>query len=365
MKQDRLALLFAAGGTGGHLFPALAVAEYVRKERPDAAIVFIGAHGKMEERIVPQHGFPLRLLWIEGINRTRPMRLAKVPFQVLTSIMRVIAIMRSLKPGAAVCAGSYVSYPVGVAARLMNIPLILMESNARPGKVIRALAPRAAAVHVAFEKSKEFFVRRDNIMVSGNPVREELSVPMVREEAVRMFGLDPAKQVLLVFGGSLGARSINAAVAQALAALRSDGTQVIWQTGRDAGVTTPTQPGVWRSEFIEDMRAAYSAADLVVCRAGGTTLAELTVVGVPSILVPYPHHADQHQVRNAESMRDAGAAEILMEARMAEMFLTVVRALLADRARQTAMRLAAHALGKRDATARIAENILALAAQHG
>lgn len=365
MSRASVALMFAAGGTGGHLFPALAVAEYVRRVRPDAAIEFVGTRGKMEERIVPEHRFPLLLLWIAGIDRTRPLRLLKLPFQIVSSVVRVMTAMRRLRPDAAVCAGSYVSYPVGVAARLMHVPLVLMESNSRPGKVIRALAPRATAVHVAFAASKKYFSRQDNLHVSGNPVREDLLNPMSRDQAAHSFGLDPSQPILLVFGGSLGARTINSATHTALPSLRAAGIQVIWQTGRGSEFErTAPQQGVWQSAFIDDMRAAYAAADLVVCRAGGTTLAELTAVGVPSVLVPYPHHADKHQVRNAEALRDGGAAAMLEEHVLNADFLPVVQDLLRDTARRAAMREAARSMGVRNATELIATSILALAERH-
>lgn len=365
MTHEPLALLFAAGGTGGHLFPALAVAEHIRRIRPDARIAFIGTRGKIEERIVPQHGFPLHLLWIAGIDRRKPLRMLMLPFQIGSSIVRVIRVMRRMRPGAAVCAGSYVSYPVGVAARMLQVPLVLMESNSRPGLVIRKLAPRATAVHLAFEGSKRFFPRQDNLHVSGNPVREELTAPMPRAEAAKVFGLDPAKHTLLVFGGSLGAKTINGAIAGALQSLRDAGMQVIWQTGRGSEfmLATPA-PDVWQGVFIDDMRAAYAAADLAVCRAGGTTLAELTAVGVPSVLIPYPHHADQHQVHNAQALCDAGAAVMVRE-NMIGLLAGTVRELIRDPARLAGMRSAAQSLGVRNATERIANNIVALAERHG
>ncbi len=357
-------LVFAAGGTGGHLFPALAVAERIRRDHPDAAITFVGTRGKIEERIVPAHGFALRLLWIGGIDRKRPWKSAMLPIKVVASILRMIALLRSPRASVAVCAGSYVSYPVGIAARLLRIPLVLMESNVRPGLVVARLAPRASRVHVAFEASKEHFTRTDNVRVSGNPVREELAAPMPRAAAAAVFGLDGAKKTLLVFGGSLGARTINAAVARGLDALHRGGVQVIWQTGAgNADVAGIAPAGVWRGVFIDDMRAAYAASDVAVCRAGGTTVAELAAVGMPALLVPYPHHADRHQVRNAEALERAGAAVMVDDVAAGERLVAEAMALLADDARCIAMRAAAKRIGKLEATATIANDIVALA--HG
>jgi UDP-N-acetylglucosamine--N-acetylmuramyl-(pentapeptide) pyrophosphoryl-undecaprenol N-acetylglucosamine transferase len=355
-------LVFAAGGTGGHLFPALAVAERIRGERPEASIVFIGTHGKMEERIVPQYGFPLRLLWMEGIDRKRPWRSALLPFKVIASIVRMVGIMRTPRASAAVCAGSFVSYPVGVAARILGVPLVLMESNARPGLVIARLSQGAVQVHVAFEASRSLFRRSDNVVVSGNPVREDLALPMPRSQAAAEFHLDAAAPTLLVFGGSLGAKTINNAIGNALHTIVGAGIQVIWQTGANAEPLRQQLPaGVWRGAFIDNMRAAYAASDLAVCRAGGTTIAELTAVGVASVLVPYPHHADQHQVRNAEALQDAGAAVMIDDEAAGGRLVATALALLNDHDRLKAMRAAALEQGRPDATEVIARSIIALA----
>jgi UDP-N-acetylglucosamine--N-acetylmuramyl-(pentapeptide) pyrophosphoryl-undecaprenol N-acetylglucosamine transferase len=362
--KKKLCIAFAAGGTGGHVFPAVAVAEALRRKVKDVRCVFIGTKGKIENTIVPRYGFELFTVWLSGMQRGSIIKNATLPLKIIVSMVQARNIFSRVRPQAVVCAGGYVSYPAGLAALRAKLPLVLMESNSYPGLVIRKLSAKATSIHVAFESSRQYFDTKAAMYVSGNPVRAGFADQIARSEARKMFGLDPDKKTLLVFGGSLGARTINEAVMNALEDFSNKGIQVIWQTGK-AWNSPVKKENIAQLPFIEQMHAAYVAADLVVCRAGATTLAELTYLGVPSVLVPYPHAADNHQEKNAFALTDAGAAVMIRDDELSEKFLPIVMNLMADDLHVAAMKDAAWSLGVRDAADRIAENVLAVAGYNG
>ncbi|MBC8146254.1 MAG: undecaprenyldiphospho-muramoylpentapeptide beta-N-acetylglucosaminyltransferase [bacterium] len=350
-------LLFVAGGTGGHLFPAMAVADRCREIAPEATIEFVGTHGKIEEKIVPRAGYPLNLLWISGITKRMSFGTLVLPLKVTASIVKASGIIARLKPHAVICAGAYVSYPVGVAASLKRVPLVLMESNAYPGLVTRKLAPRATEIHVAFDSTRSLLAN-SNVLVSGNPVRKVFSETFDRGEARRHFGLDPNRPTVFVFGGSLGANSINVALDNGAAELIADGAQIIWQTGTSYEGGERREPGLYRATFIHEMHLGYAAADLVVARAGATTAAELAAVGKASVLVPLPI-ATVRQRENAEAMENAGASVMVLDQDLETQLLETVRTLLASTGKLEHMGNAARQLAMLDADDRIARSILA------
>src|SRR5579883_1703935 len=362
--KQRLCIAFAAGGTGGHVFPAVAVAEALRRKVADVRCVFIGTQGKIENSIVPKYGFELFTVWLSGMQRGSVIKNATLPLKIIVSMMQARNIFNRVHPQAVVCEGGYVSYPAGLAASRAKLPLVLMESNSYPGLVIRKLSGKSDSIHVAFESSRQYFNTKAAVYVSGNPVRAGFADNIAKSEARKMFGLDPDKKTLLVFGGSLGARAINEAVMNALGEFIGKELQVIWQTGK-AWNSLIKKEGIVQLPFIEQMHVAYAAADLAVCRAGATTLAELTYLGVPSVLVPYPHAADNHQEKNALALADVGAAVMLKDSELGEKFLPVVMNLMADDLHLAAMKDAAWSLGVRDAADRIAENVLVVAGYNG
>jgi UDP-N-acetylglucosamine--N-acetylmuramyl-(pentapeptide) pyrophosphoryl-undecaprenol N-acetylglucosamine transferase len=270
--------------------------------------------------------------------------------------------MRRLQPDVVICAGAYVSFPIGVAASMRRIPLVLMESNAYPGLVIRRLAPRATEIHVAFEAARQHFGNRSNVFVSGNPIRSVFSENIDRAEARRHFGLDPDRPTLFAFGGSLGARSINNALDATLEQFRANGVQVIWQTGTSYAGGERKEPGLYRTTFVNEMHIGYAAADLVLARAGATTIAEVTAVGKPSILVPLPIETVR-QRENAEAMQNAGASEMIRDAELTEKLYPTVVKLLAEPDRLHVMGQQARTMAVLDADERIARHILALAGE--
>jgi len=349
-------LLFVAGGTGGHLFPAMAVADRCRDLAPDATIEFIGTRGKIEETIVPRAGYPLNLLWISGLSKKLSFGTLMLPAKIASSIWQANRIISRLRPHAVVCAGAYVSYPVGIAASMRRVPLVLMESNAYPGLVTRKLAPRASEIHVAFESTRGL-LRSDRVIVSGNPVRKVFAERFDQAEARRHFGLDTDRPTIFAFGGSLGARSINNALDAIAPQLIADGVQIIWQTGTTYAGGERREPAMHRSTFIHEMELGYAAADLVVARAGATTAAELAAVGKASILVPLPIETVR-QRENAEAMQDAGAARMVLDAALETELLPAIRGLLADRDALARMGASARLLAVLDADERIARSVL-------
>ncbi len=354
MRKEALRIVFAGGGTGGHLFPALAVAEELRARHPDAEILFVGAVRVLVATVVPLAGFALRALPLAGIRgRSLPAKAGAV-VRAAIGVARCAGWMARERPSLVVGTGAYASGPAVLAARLLGVPTMVMEQNHFPGATNRFLARHVDAVCLPSEEARRRLAGVG--IVTGNPVRREFT----------RIGPAPGRDTLslLVFGGSRGARSINRAVTAALPALRRIGPApfLVHQTGYEdaewvAAAYSRYEPGRYEVlPFIEDMPARLAAADLVVCRAGATTLAELAAAGRPAILVPYPHAAGDHQTRNAEAVERAGAAVLLADrdldpARLA----AIVEELARDPARRRRMAAAARALSIPDAASRIAD----------
>ncbi|MGE5314717.1 MAG: undecaprenyldiphospho-muramoylpentapeptide beta-N-acetylglucosaminyltransferase [Acidobacteriota bacterium] len=366
-KPAHRTFLFAAGGTGGHLFPALAVAEEIRRIDETARCVFVGTEKKIEARVVPMHGYEFRTIWISGFHRRLTVENALFPLKVVRSLWQSFALLRSLKPDVVVGTGGYVCGPVLFAASVLGIPVVIHESNSYPGVTTRMLAGRASEVLTTFDVTRQWLPAGVSPIVIGNPTRRELET-VSRKEASASFGLDPGKKTLLVFGGSLGAQSINEALDACVEKLsEEDGIQVIWQTGSYPGAEhflSHASGMVHVSAFIDGMSAAYAASDLAVCRSGATTLAELTRLGKPAILVPYPHAAANHQELNARALVEAGAARMIEDAKVGAELRAAVTALVNDAEGMETMRRKSRALGKPDAGRMIAERIMHLAGKH-
>jgi UDP-N-acetylglucosamine--N-acetylmuramyl-(pentapeptide) pyrophosphoryl-undecaprenol N-acetylglucosamine transferase len=346
------------------VFPALAIADEVKDLQPDARQVFVGTKGKIEERVVPQRGYPLHTVWISGVRRAISPGNLLVPLKVLVSLMQSFFLIRRVRPDVVVGTGGYVCGPVLYAASLLRIPVVLHESNSYPGVTTRLLAHRATRVLVGFEATKRWLKRSDNVQFVGTPTRASLT-DTSSEEGRAVFGLDAGKKTILVFGGSLGASTLNNAVLRMLEDIRANNVQLIWQTGKTDHERVRTHlkgknPG-WVGEFIENMGAAYAAADLVVCRAGALTIAELAAVGKPAVLVPYPHAAGDHQTLNAHSVVESGAATMLTDSDLNARLKDIVLGLLQDEARLQTMAAASKRLGNPGAARLIAEIVLRLA----
>ena len=354
-------ILIAGGGTGGHLFPALAIADELKKLQPDAVFLFLGTREKIEARVVPQRGYAFRTIWISGLHRRLTLNNLLFPLKVLVSLVQSFFVIRQFHPDVVVGTGGYVCGPVLFIASMLKIPTVIHESNSYPGITTRILAKRATRIFVAFGDAKRWLKRTDHVTVIGTPTREVLGT-ISTSEGRRFFQIDPAKKTLLVSGGSLGAASINDAVLKSLEELLAGDIQIVWQTGQSDFERVRTAVGDrsvgWVGKFIDRMECAFSAADLVVCRSGATTLAELTRVGKPAILIPYPRAAADHQTHNARSLVDAGAAKMIADRDASAKLGSVALELLNDPHRLEAMGKASARLGRPEAGQAIAATIL-------
>jgi UDP-N-acetylglucosamine--N-acetylmuramyl-(pentapeptide) pyrophosphoryl-undecaprenol N-acetylglucosamine transferase len=335
---------------------------------PEIRIIFAGTRERIEARLVPRHGFEFSPIRVTGLRRRFTPDNLLVPVRAAGAVLQSLHLLHDVRPAVVVGTGGYVCGPVGAAAVIAGVPLVLHEQNSIPGMTTRMLAGRAAEVHVAFGVTRRHLRRQDNILLTGNPVRRALGT-VTRADAAARFGFRPDRPTLLVFGGSLGARSLNDAMLRSLPLPGVADLQLLWQTGdadeeriRDgaAGISGAT---IRVQRFIDDMEFAYGCCDLALCRAGATTLAELTLTGVPSVLVPYPHAAADHQTANARTLADAGGAEMLPEGDLPGKLGEVLGRLLRDPARLGAMRAAARSLGRPDAARTLAAAVLALAEQ--
>lgn len=362
MKQVRI--IIAGGGTGGHIFPAIAIAEEIKKSKPDAEILFIGTKKKIESRVIPQKGYRFHPVWISGWSRKIRWESILFPIKVIVAMLQSYAILKNFKPDVVVGTGGYVCGPVVRTASFFGIPTVIQEQNSYPGVTTRMLASKADRVHITFDETRKYLKRTDNVYTSGNPTRSELD-SMTKENAIQKFKFDPAEPVVLVFGGSQGAAAINNAIIQSMPVLDELKVQLLWVTG---GLMFDRIKQIFEERrdriivpFMDDMASAYAAATLAVCRAGATTIAELTRIGLPSILVPYPYAAANHQEFNARTLADHGAAQMIRNADIMSELPGVLTGLFNDPDKLTAMRHKAKSLGKPDAGKIIAGSIIGLA----
>ncbi len=330
-------IIIAGGGTGGHIFPALAIANALKKKEPGIDILFVGAKGKMEMEKVPQAGYPIRGIDIAGFNRSSLIKNAALPFKLIKSFFQVRTIMQSFRPDAAIGVGGYSTFPVLRYAQARGIPTFIHESNSFAGKSNILLAKGATKIFVASDGMEKFFPA-DKILLAGNPVRSNIVNNKVsREEGIQFFGLDPSKKTILAIGGSLGAKSINEALDAGITALVRNDLQLIWQTGKlyvaKAAEKAVEYKTVWVNDFITQMDMAYAAADIIISRSGSTVY-ELCVVGKPAILVPYPYAAEDHQTANAMNLVNKHAALLVRDNEAKEKLVSTVIALAADEAQQ-------------------------------
>ena len=306
-------LIIAGGGTGGHIFPAIAIANALKKQEPQTEILFVGAAGKMEIEKVPQAGYKIEGLDIAGFNRSSLIKNVGLPVKLLKSFYQVRRIFKSFRPDAVIGVGGYSSFPVLRFAQAEGIASFIHESNSFAGKSNILLGKKATKIFVASDGMEKFFPA-NKIMITGNPIRPAIAnVSLIpKDEALKFFGLQPGKKTLLIVGGSLGARSINEAIAKGLNDLVQSGLQIIWQTGKtDADKwkeAAQDQLSVWVNDFITEMEKGYAAADIVISRAGAMAKAELCVVKKPVLFVPFPFAAEDHQTVNAMNLVEKHAA---------------------------------------------------------
>lgn len=313
-----LRVLISGGGTGGHIFPALSIARALQRRNPDTEVLFVGAQGRMEMTRVPKEGYEIIGLPVAGFDRRRLWRNIAVVIKLWRSMMRARSVIRKFKPDIAVGVGGYASGPTLKQAQKMHIPTLIQEQNSYAGVTNKLLARRADTICVAYPNLERFFPE-DKIVMTGNPVRPEiLSCPLTVAEAREELGFDPGRPLIFVTGGSLGARTVNRSVADALDLWQSRGYSVLWQTGKNyaaecAEIAKP-YPNVKAMPFVDSMAAAYRAASLVVARAGASTISELQLLGKAAILIPSPNVAEDHQTKNAKALADRDAAILITDA---------------------------------------------------
>lgn len=366
-------ILFAGGGTAGHVFPAVAVARAVVELAPSVEPVFAGTADRLEDRLVPASGFRMHHVAALPLPRRLSPGLLKVPGGLRAAVRRCQEILREEGAVAAVTFGGYVSFPASRAAHLAGLPLVIHEQNALPGLANRFAGRWASRIAVTFPGSAERFAHPDKVVVTGNPVRDDLlalDLEARRAQARTSFGLDPDTSTLLVFGGSQGARSLNRAIVRAhglwaapgqLQILHAAGASLhsevaaAWETARRQA----RGPHVRCVDFIEDMGAAYAAADIVVCRAGATSIAELTALGRPSVLVPYPHATRDHQMHNARALAQVGGAQVIEDGELTgRRLVDTVEPWIADAGARSGAARAARIFGRRDAAFQVARLVL-------
>jgi UDP-N-acetylglucosamine--N-acetylmuramyl-(pentapeptide) pyrophosphoryl-undecaprenol N-acetylglucosamine transferase len=359
-------VVFAGGGTGGHLYPALAIAEALLRTAPELEITFIGTRGRIEARVVPAHGFAFIPIWVSGFARKVSPAALLFPVKVLVSVVQSLVILLRLRPAVVVGTGGYVCGPPVFAATLLGIPALLQEQNSYPGITTRLLAGRVRQVHIAFEVTRRFLRRKDGVMLSGNPIRATVGT-VERTDGMQRLRLNPARTTVLVVGGSQGAASINDALLASPDLLERPDVQFVWLAGageedrvRHRLEQMGAGDGVHLYGFLEDMPWAYAAADVVVCRSGASTLAEILCAGLPSVLIPYPHAAADHQTLNARAMADAGAAVVIPDADVRGRLGTELREILAHPERRAAMSVAARSLARPNAARTLADAVMNL-----
>ena len=320
MKKN-LRIIISGGGTGGHIFPAVSIANAIKTLQPDSEILFVGAEGRMEMQRVPAAGYPIKGLPVAGFDRKNLFKNIPVLIKLFKSQRLAKKIVKDFKPHAAVGVGGYASGPTLKVAGSMGIPTLLQEQNSYAGVTNKLLAKQAKKICVAYEGMERFF-SKEKIILTGNPVRQGLTNSTIsREEAVQSFGLDPQKQTILILGGSLGARTINQCLMLNLQKIKDSGVQFIWQTGKiyiDEVQNTVAKfgklPMLYVTDFISDMAKAYTAADLVISRAGAGSISEFCLLKKPIILVPSPNVAEDHQTQNALALVNKNAALYVKDA---------------------------------------------------
>jgi UDP-N-acetylglucosamine--N-acetylmuramyl-(pentapeptide) pyrophosphoryl-undecaprenol N-acetylglucosamine transferase len=362
MKPIRV--IISGGGTGGHIFPAIAIANALRAIQPDAEILFVGAQGKMEMEKVPQAGYRIEGLPILGIQRRLTLKNLLVPFRIIQSLLKARSIIRDFQPDVAVGVGGYASGPLLRAAASMNIPTLIQEQNSYPGITNKLLSGNARTICVAYDGLGQWFPE-DKIKLTGNPVRAEMgNLEVKKEKALAHFGLNKDRPVILIIGGSLGARTINDSVAVSYEKWIAEGFQLIWQTGKSyenqALRSSEGKPACVVRAFISEMDLAYAAADIIVSRAGAMSISELCLVGKPCILIPSPNVAEDHQTKNAMSLVKKNAAWLLRDSEAREKLGALASQLIQSPQDRKSLADSIRSLGRPEAAQSIALEVLRL-----
>ncbi|HLT86726.1 MAG TPA: undecaprenyldiphospho-muramoylpentapeptide beta-N-acetylglucosaminyltransferase [Sphingobacterium sp.] len=362
-------VIISGGGTGGHIFPAIAIANALRRIEPDIEILFVGANGRMEMERVPEAGYEIIGLDIQGIDRSSLLKNLALPFKMVDSLIRARKIIREFEADVAVGVGGFASGPLLMAANNMGLPTLIQEQNSYAGVTNKRLGKKAKKICVAYEGMDKFFPA-EKIMLTGNPIRRDsVAIEGKREFALQIFGLQPHKKTILIIGGSLGAKQMNGYVLDVIHELgEKDDVQFIWQTGKTYYEDMERMlkmdeliPGnVKVKPFLDRMDLAYAAADLIISRAGAGTISELCVVGKPVLLVPSPNVAEDHQTKNAQALAAKNAAVMISEADARDTMMYVALELLSDEAICASLSAEIKKMAMPDADEAIAGEVLKL-----
>lgn len=352
--------IISGGGTGGHIYPAIAIANELKVQFPEAKFLFVGAKDKMEMQKVPQAGYEIKGLWIAGIQRKLTLQNAMFPLKLATSLIKAYFILRKFKPNVVIGTGGFASGAVLKVASMLGIPTVIQEQNSYPGITNKLLAKKANSICVAYENLERFFPK-DKLHFTGNPVRQDLmEVASKKEEAIAHFKLDPSKKTLLILGGSLGARRINQLIEKELDFLLSLDFQIIWQCGKhylNEYSKYNETANVQVTAFIDRMDLVYAAADVVISRSGASSVSELCIVGKPTIFIPSPNVSEDHQTKNAKAIVERGAAILIKESNLDDEFKIVFEAVVKDQGKLQNLTENIKKLAKPNATKAIVEEI--------
>lgn len=360
MKKPRF--IISGGGTGGHIYPAVAIANELKSRFPEAEFLFVGAKDKMEMQKVPQAGYAIKGLWISGIQRKLTLDNAMFPFKLVSSMWNSFRIIKSFKPDVVIGTGGFASGAVLKVASMLGIPTVIQEQNSYPGITNKLLAKKANKICVAYENLERFFPK-DKMILTGNPVRQDLINEASKSEAIAYFKLDANKKTLLVLGGSLGARRINQLIEKELDFLLSQNIQIIWQCGKlylNDYTKYNEKENVQVVAFIDRMDLVYAAADVVISRSGASSVSELCIVGKPTIFIPSPNVAEDHQTKNAKAISDKKGAILIRESELETQFETVFSDLISNESKQAELSQNIKKLALPNATKQIADEIMKL-----
>lgn len=366
MQRPSLRVIISGGGTGGHIFPAVAIANALKKMNPATEILFVGANGRMEMEKVPAAGYKIIGLNISGIQRKLSLQNLLLPVKIFQSVLKARMIIKEFNPDVAVGVGGYASGPLLYAATGMNIPALIQEQNSFAGITNKLLAKRVKRICVAYDGMETYFPS-DKIKITGNPVRENMvDIRGKREEALRFFRLSPDKKTVLLIGGSLGARTLNQSIAEGIKNLAEKNIQLIWQTGKafypKAQELTSefSSSGISAYDFIQRMDLAFAAADVVISRAGASSVSELALVAKPAILVPSPNVAEDHQTKNAMSLVKKDAAILVTDSEASSKLIAKVIELVNDQSTQNKLQQNISKLALANSADVIAEEVYAI-----
>ncbi len=355
-----LKFILSGGGTGGHIYPAVAIADELKKRHPEAEFLFVGANDRMEMQKVPEAGYPIEGLTISGWQRRLTLKNLWVPFKLVKSLIRSRKIVKEFKPVAAIGTGGYASAPLLKAASWLRVPCLIQEQNAFPGKTNQWLAKGVSTICVAYEGMEGFFPK-EKLVLTGNPIRQHLlDIASKREDGLQEFGLQKGKMTLLILGGSLGAQRINERVADSIDFLEAHKIQVIWQCGTlyfKKYKKYNDRKGIQVHAFLNAMDKAYAAADIIISRAGAIAVSELQVVGKPVIFIPSPNVAEDHQTKNALALVKRRAAMMIKEKDLDATFETVLEKLIKDQVERDLLGRTLKSLSKPKATMKIADEV--------